>query len=42
VPVAVDLAVNGRAMPAEALGDPRHGHLRFAQLEDQLPGVRWS
>jgi len=40
VPVAPDLAVDGRAMPAEPLGDPRHGHLRFAQLENQLPLVQ--
>jgi hypothetical protein len=34
VPVAPDLAVDGRAVATEALGDPRHGHLRFAQLEN--------
>jgi hypothetical protein len=40
MPVAPDLAVNGRAIAAEPLGDPRHGHLRFAQLENQLPLIQ--
>ena len=40
VPVAPDLAMDGRAVPAEPLGDPRHGHLRLAQLEIQLPLIQ--
>jgi hypothetical protein len=40
VPVAPDFPVDSRAMSAEPLGDPRHGHLSFMQLENELPLVQ--